>query len=188
MLKMYYQLPSGHSFAHVSRSCTTTLCAIALKNFWPERFDEWQQEGSRHRPPQLWMTETWANRLPPHCVVMVRNPVDRLNSLLSRNTYDHDAVQSVLEACYKNANISRAISSSMSLLTFHHLATLDWIADNDSQFCLFPEVEQACKMLGMEYEPSIHENKLNSERRDFVTDDWRRLLGDAMGIWEALSA
>ena len=183
MLKMFYQLPNGNSFAHVSRSCTSTLCAHALKKFWPERYEEFLQSDNS---PQRWLDETWANRLPPHCLVMARSPVERLNSVITRNGYSEEKVQAVLDSCHRFATMPRDLSRDLSIVTFHHIAPLAWIADNDSRFCLWPEVEKACELLGIEFDPAIHENKLPQEAEDHVKSEWMPLLYDSIGIWEAL--
>ena len=185
MLKMFYHLPNGKSFAHVSRSCTSTLCAHALKHFYPEKYDEFRSQDGQ--PPQRWLDESWANRLPPHCLVMVRNPVDRLDSVITRNGYSAGQVAAVLEACHRFAVMPREMSRSISLIEFHHIAPLAWIADNDSQFCVFPNVEEACEMLDMPYDDTIHENKLPRERESATKREWMPLLQDSVGIWEALA-
>lgn len=186
MLKMYYNLPNGKSFAHVSRSCTSTLCAHALKNFWPEKYTEFINQTEYKHPPQRFMQETWANRLSPHCLVMVRNPNDRLNSLISRNNYSEEIVNAVLSACHRYSIMDRNLAQSIDLVKFHHIAPISWIADNDSAFCLFPDVEKACKILEMDYYKEIHENVLKNERKNHIKQEWVDYLNDSIGIWEAL--
>jgi len=181
---MFYQLPNGKSFAHVSRSCTSTLCAHALKQFYPDAYEKFRNSC---QSPQRWLNETWANRLPPHCLVMARNPIDRLNSVITRNSYSEEKVQAVLESCHRFAVIPRNLSGNLSLVTFHHIAPLAWIADNDSQFCLWPDVEKACAILGLEFDPSIYENKLPVEMQNNLKIEWMPLLYDSIGIWEALA-
>lgn len=186
MLKMYYKLPNGKSFAHVSRSCTSTLCAHALKNFWPEKYQEFKnQEGYKHSP-QRFMEETWANRLAPHCLVMVRNPIDRLNSLISRNNYPEEIIEAVLLSTHRYVTIKREIAKQIDIVKFHHIAPVCWIADNDSQFCLFPDVKKACEILEMEYDPSIYENKLLNNKVESNKELWSTCLMDSIGLWESL--
>lgn len=188
MLKMYYKLPNGKSFAHVSRSCTSTLCAHALKNFWPEKYEEFKnQEGYKHSP-QRFMEETWANRLAPHCLVMVRNPIDRLNSLISRNNYSEEVTEAVLLSTHRYAMIKREIAKQIDIVKFHHIAPVCWIADNDSQFCLFPDVKKACEILEMKYDPEIYENKLSSKNNYELNTVWLDCLKDSIGLWEALKS
>lgn len=187
MLKMYYNLPNGKSFAHVSRSCTSTLCAHALKNFWPEKYDEFKNQTGYIHSPQRWMQETWANRLAPHCLVMVRNPIDRLNSLICRNNYSNELVESVLSACHRFTTIPRDLAKQINLVNFHHIAPVCWIADNDSQFCLFPDVKKACELLDMQYYPEIHENILKTEHKIMTKDHWVKFLNDSVGLWQFLN-
>lgn len=184
MLKMYYNLPNGKSFAHVSRSCTSTLAAHALRNFWPEKYAEFL---TNNNSPQVLLNETWANRLAPHCLVMVRNPIDRLNSLISRNAYSEQIIETVLSACDRCMITTREISKTIDIVKFHHIAPVCWIADNDSRFCLFPDVERACHLLDMKYYPDIHENALKTECANHITERWILYLNDSIGLWEALS-
>ena len=185
MLKLYYNLPNGKSFAHVSRSCTSTLAAHALANFYPDKYSEWKEGGGS---PQKYMSEIWANRLAPHCLVMVRDPIERLTSLISRNGYHYDIVEAVLSACHRRAEINRDISRELTILTFHHIAPLSWIADNDSQFCLFPNIQQACEILDMPYDPEIKENVLKNPRiDDLPVDRFYNYLQDSIGIYKALN-
>jgi hypothetical protein len=187
MLKMYYSLPNGKSFAHVSRSCTSTLAAHALKNFWPEKYEQFIQQENSANSPQTFMQETWASRLAPHCLVMVRNPIDRLNSLISRNLYPLETVEAVLSACHRCLITTRDVSKTIDIVKFHHISPVCWIADNDSTFCLFPDVKKACAMLDMEYYPDIHENALQNQRNEHIPNEWMSYLQDSIGLWEALS-
>ena len=187
MLKMYYNLPNGKSFAHVSRSCTSTLAAHALKNFWPEKYEQFIQQENIANSPQSFMYETWSNRLAPHCLVMVRNPIDRLNSLISRNLYSEEIIEAVLSACDRCMITTREVSKTIDIVKFHHISPVCWIADNDSTFCLFPDVKKACELLEMEYYPEIHENDLKHEPSDCVKQQWECYLNDSIGLWEALS-
>ena len=133
------------------------------------------------------MPEIWANRLAPHCLVMVRDPIERLTSLISRNGYHYDIVEAVLSACHRRAEIPRDISRELTILTFHHIAPLSWIADNDSQFCLFPDVQKACEILEMEYYPEIQQNILKNPRvDDLPINRFYDYLQDSIGIYKAL--
>ena len=183
MPKLYYNLPNGKSFAHVSRSCTSTLAAHALKDFYPELHDQWKTENSH--APQWYLPETWANRLPNECLVMARNPVERLESLIGRNGYTDDVVQFCLELARRSAVTNRETSKYLSILRIHHIMPLDYIAENDSHFIKFPNVEEACIYLGLNYDPSI---KINEQKHEVVPlpTKHKDMLKDAMGIWEAL--
>ena len=184
---MYYNLPNDKSFAHVSRSCTSTLAAHALKNFWPEKYDQYKQQIDGGNSPQSFMYETWSNRLAPQCLVMVRNPIDRLNSLISKNLYSEELVEAVLSACYRSMVITRQFSKTIDIVKFHHISPVCWIADNDSTFCLFPDVKKACGLLDMQYHPEIHENSLKYEQVNNIKETWKTYLNDSIGLWEALN-
>lgn len=187
MLKMYYNLPNDKSFAHVSRSCTSTLAAHALKNFWPEKYERFISQKDEGNSPQRFMSETWSNRLPPHCLVMVRNPIDRLNSLISRNLYSEHIVEAVLSACDRKMVTTREVSKTIDIVKFHHISPVSWIADNDSAFCLFPDVKKACELLEMQYYPEIHENSLQIKQDNYIKEHWKSYLNDSFGLWSALT-
>ena len=183
MPKLYYNLPNGKSFAHVSRSCTSTLAAHALKDFFPHLHDQWKTENNHS--PQWYLPEMWANRLPKDCLVMVRNPIERLESLIARNKYPAEVVQFCLEVACRSAVTNREMSKHLSILRMYHIMPIDFIAENDSHFIKFPNVEEACNYLGLNYDPSI---KKNTQRGEVIPlpIEHKRNLQDAMGIWEAL--
>lgn len=185
MPKLYYNLPNGNSFAHVSRSGTSTLAAHALKDFFPDDHDRWKNENNH--APQWYLQETWANRLPKGCLVMARNPIERLQSLIARNNYDLNTVDFCLRLAKRYGKTSRPTSKRLSIVTLHHLMPLDFIAENDSHFIKFPEIKEACSYLGLNYDDSLHINKQRGKVTDLPVNLIENLK-DSTGIWEALTA
>lgn len=184
MPKLYYKLPNGKSFAHVSRSGTSTLSAHVLKKFFPEKHEQWIHDDCH--APQWYLDEFWANRLPTGCLVMARNPVERMQSLIARNGYDESLTAFALGVAERFAVESRPQTRNLSIVTLHHLMPLDFIAENDSYFIKFPKLDEACDYLGLDYDPSIHVNKQRGIVKDlpeFITNK----LKDSIGIWEALA-
>lgn len=184
MPKLYYRLPNGNSFAHVSRSGTSTLAAHVLKKFYPEKYELWMREDNHS--PQWYLDEFWANRLPINCLVMVRNPVDRLKSLIARNQYKESTIKFALEYAERYAITSRYNTRNLSIVTMHHLMPVDYIAENDSHFVKFPRIKQACEYLDLTYDSSICVNKQKNVVRD-LPDYLKNKLKDSLGIWEALA-
>lgn len=195
MLKISYLLPNGKSFAHVSRSGTSTIAAHALRQFYPEQYAEFlsdQKEGNAGSP-QSYLPESWSNRLPSDCVCMVREPEDRLKSMIARNPhYTEDDVTSVLNISNRVGTLNRNQSKQMGILKFLHLAPICNIAENDSKLILWPNIEEACKELGLEYDPAFKFNALKSEavvRYEGINlfDDWKQKLTDSTLLWKALN-
>ena len=180
---MYYNLPNGKSFAHMSRSCTSTLAAHVLKDYYPELHKQWKVENCH--APQWYLQETWTSRLPTNCLVMARNPVERLESLLARNNYSEEIVEFCLDLAWRHGKTNRRVSKMVSMCRMHHIMPLDSIAENDSHFIKFPDVEQACEYLGLNYDSTI---KVNTQRGTVtpLPQKYIKRLQDAIGIWEAL--
>jgi hypothetical protein len=76
-MKTYYRLPTGSSFAFVARTGTTAiLCAVI------EAFPDYKED---------WCCESV---LPPDCLVVIREPVQRFRSLLwAMNTTASEAIE-----------------------------------------------------------------------------------------------
>lgn len=190
MLKLFYTLPNGKSFAHVSRSGTSTIAAHALKQFYPDRFASFLKTSSPS--PQSFLDESWGNRLPAGCVCMVREPEDRLRSMIARNGINSDTVSAVLDMTSRVAVIPRRMSRELDILGIIHLAPICNIAENDSKFVLWPNIEEACAELGLEYDPDIKYNQLKADalvRYEGINlfDVWKERLLDSTILHAKLS-
>jgi len=185
MLKIFYKLPNGESFAHVSRSCTSTLCALSLATFWPDQYRQWQEYGG---PPQQYLEEHYADRLPSGCVCMIRNPLKRLVSYVNARGHDWDEVRQILNAMRFGGVISRNVGEAYSLRRFHHLLPITLIAEPDTQFIKFAGVEKACEVLGLTYDPTVH---VAASGEDYcgcdTPDDLKVLLTDDIQLWRSLT-
>ena len=79
--KIWYSLPNNKNFCFTSRSCTSSIRLMAVKQFYPERIpDHPVIDGQGHRLNDYVVGED----LPDGCAVMVRDPVERFISLLWR--------------------------------------------------------------------------------------------------------
>jgi hypothetical protein len=190
MIKLFYRLPNGKCFAHVSRSGTTTLAAHALKEFYPTKNREWRREKllNGQRAPQAYLTENWASKLPKGCLVMVRNPIDRLQSMIARNSYPNELVEFAIGASTGEATTDRDTSRRYSILKHQHLAPLHCIAEEDSHFVRFPDFKDACNYLGMNYEPEVHLNAQRGTVKELEYSHQDKLRNSmSMTIWESLN-
>ena len=180
MLKMYYRLPNGKSFAHVSRSCTGTLCLLSLQTFYPDIYN--------HDLPQKYLKEHWDRKLPENCLVMVRDPIERLRSYQARKQHSWDCVYQIIKAQKKTGVIDRDCSENMSMRRYHHLAPLTNIAEHDSHFVLYPNVKEACEYLGLNYSKKVHfrQTRVNTTNIT-IPDEIIDLLQDDIGVYRSLS-
>ena len=186
MLKLYYKLPNGNHFAHISRSGTSTLAAHVLKNFYPEKYQEFlKQKEIKYQAPQQLLEEYWSNRLPPDCVCMLRDPVVRLKSMLHKRSRMKEYVDFVGGINTVVAKTTRNTSRKLDIVTIIHLAQFTSIADNDSNIILFPNIEQACKELGMEYYQDICENTSDDNYDMDVPKRWLKYLEESIGLYNA---
>jgi hypothetical protein len=142
MFKIVYDLPNGKSFAFVSRSGSSSMGLMALKQFYPEKLAEYENDpsnintGTSHRM----LGGRLVDKLPSNCAVMVRNPVDRFTSLLNRTGYNFE---SALELVYWMYNVgdppaknNRLIERS-SLDAAYHFMPLYLIIENNTDINLF---------------------------------------------------
>lgn len=186
MLKLYYKLPNGNHFAHISRSGTSTLAAHVLKNFYPEKYQEFlKQKEIKYQAPQQFLEEYWSNRLPPNCVCMLRDPVIRLKSMLHKRPQMKEYVDFVGGINTIVAKTTRNTSRKLDIVTIIHLAQFTSIADNDSNIILFPNIEQACKELDMEYHKDIFENASNDSYNNDIPEQWVKYLKESIGLYSA---
>jgi hypothetical protein len=142
MFKIVYDLPNGKNFAFVSRSGSSSMGLMALKQFFPEKLVEYESDpnnintGTSHRM----LGGRLVDKLPSNCAVMVRNPVDRFASLLNRTRYDFESALELVYWMYSvgdpPAKNNRLIERS-SLDAAYHFMPLNLIINNSSNISLF---------------------------------------------------
>jgi hypothetical protein len=142
MFKIVYDLPNGKNFAFVSRSGSSSMGLMALKQFFPEKLAEYESDpnnintGISHRM----LGGRLVDKLPSSCAVMVRNPVDRFASLLNRTRYDFESALELVYWMYSvgdpPAKNNRLIERS-SLDAAYHFMPLNLIINNSSNISLF---------------------------------------------------
>jgi hypothetical protein len=168
MFKIVYDLPNGKNFAFVSRSGSSSMGLMALKQFFPEKLVEYESDpnnintGTSHRM----LGGRLVDKLPNNCAVMVRNPVDRFASLLNRTRYDFE---SALELVYWMYSVgdppsknNRLIERS-SLDAAYHFMPLYLIIENNTDVNLFkfPDLRGMANYLGIDENISCeHINKI----------------------------
>jgi len=155
MFKIVYDLPNGKSFAFVSRSGSSSIGLMVLRQFYPDKSEEYDRDpnnihtGKSHRL----LGGRLVNDLPDNCAVMVRDPIKRFNSLLNRTGYDFE---SALELVYWVYNIgdaptrnNRTIERSLLDATYHFMPLSIIIGDNNVNLFKFPDLRSIARYLGI---------------------------------------
>ena len=168
MFKIVYDLPNGKNFAFVSRSGSSSMGLMALKRFYPEKLADYYRDpshihtGMSHRL----LGGRLVSELPNNCAVMVRDPVERLGSLLNRTGYDFE---SALELVYWVYNIgdtpiknNRMIERSSLDAAYHFMPLSIIIGSNDVNLFKFPDLSSMANYLGIDESiDSEHVNKIS---------------------------
>ena len=169
MFKIVYDLPNGKSFAFASRSGSSSIGLMALKQFYPEKLLEYESDpsnvntGASHRL----LGGRLVNTLPDGCAVMIRNPIERFESLLNRTGYDFE---SALELVYWMYNLgatpsrnNRSIEKS-SLDAAYHFMPYFLIVNENSNLFQFPNLRNMANYLGIDENiPCEHINEISQE-------------------------
>jgi hypothetical protein len=155
MFKIVYDLPNGKSFAFVSRSGSSSIGLMILRQFYPEKLKEYDRDpnniytGMSHRL----LGGRLVNDLPDNCAVMVRDPVERFSSLLNRTGYDFE---SALELVYWIYNIgdaptrnNRLIERSLLDAAYHFMPLSIIIGNNNVNLFKFPDLRSIASYLGI---------------------------------------
>ena len=190
MVKLFYELPNGKCFAHVSRSGTTTISHQVLKQFYPEVYKEYKTQIGLSKPavPQGYLTERWGEELPKGCLVMVRNPIERLQSMIAKTQWSEEVIDFGLGTSTGATSAERELSKQYTILKHHHISPLHCIANDNCHFVKFPEIEKACEYLEVPYEESLHLNKQRGEVEPLKAEQ-EKFLEESMSmeIWKSLS-
>lgn len=167
MFKIVYDLPNGKSFAFVSRSGSSSLGLMALRQFYPEKLAEYENDpnnintGTSHRM----LGGRLVNELPNDCAVMVRNPIERFGSLLNRTGYDFDSALELVYWVYKVGDVplrnNRLIERS-SLDAAYHFSPYSIIIGNNINLFKFPDLRGMSNYLGIDKNINCeHINKIS---------------------------
>jgi len=155
MFKIVYDLPNDKSFAFVSRSGSSSMGLMALKQFYPEKIAEYESDpnnlntGLSHRL----LGGRLVSKLPDGCAVMLRNPIERFGSLLNRTGYN---IESALELVFWMYNTGEAPAGNNRLIerssldaAYHFMPYSLMIAENSRLF-KFPDLKNMAIYLGID--------------------------------------
>lgn len=186
--KIWYTLPNGKTFNFTSRSCTSSIGLMALKQFHPDRIpDHPLIDGAAHRLNDYAIGES----LPAGCAVMVRNPVDRFRSLLGRMGVTAEQALCWLYWFHglgdQPAATDRVDLEYTAGTTWHHFTPVSQFVNADSKLFKYPDVAGMAAYLGITV-PEEHINtadtkpELTAEQEAKV----RAIYAADIALWESL--
>ena len=169
MFKIIYDLPNDKSFVFVSRSGSSSIGLMALKQFYPEKLVEYNSDpsninsGKSHRL----LGGRLVNDLPNNCAVMIRNPVERFGSLLNRTGYDFESALELVYWIYRVGDIptrSNRLIERSSLDAAYHFMPYSMIIGSNTDIHLFkfPDIRGISNYLGIDKNINCeHVNKIS---------------------------
>jgi hypothetical protein len=189
--KIWYNLPNGKSFNFTSRSGTSSIGLMALKQFHPDRIpDHPIIDGQAHRLNDY----TLGTNLPPGCAIMVRDPVERFRSLLGKMNV---TVEQAFCWLYWFHNLGNEPSFTDRMLleysvgtTWHHFTPVSMFVQPDSKLFKFPNITGMATYLGIEQPVEqinacpVDKPLLTPDQEDMV----RSIYISDIALWESLQS
>jgi hypothetical protein len=180
MFKIVYDLPNGKSFAFISRSASSSMGLMALKQFYPEKLAEYESDpnnintGTSHRL----LGGRLVNTLPDGCAVMIRNPIERFGSLLNRTGYDWESALELVYWVYNTGESptrnNRLIERS-SLDAAYHFMPYSLIVNENSNLFQFPNLRSMANYLGIDENIPCEQVNEISQPISFNSDQLNRI-------------
>jgi hypothetical protein len=180
MFKIVYDLPNGKSFAFISRSASSSMGLMALKQFYPEKLAEYESDpnnintGTSHRL----LGGRLVNTLPDGCAVMIRNPIERFVSLLNRTGYDWESALELVYWVYNTGESptrnNRLIERS-SLDAAYHFMPYSLIVNENSNLFQFPNLRSMANYLGIDENIPCEQVNEISQPISFNSDQLNRI-------------
>lgn len=182
MYALTYNLPNGKSFAFAPRSGTSSLGAAAVRQFFPEKWDN-QTDGMAHRALPFTIDDQFND-----CVVVIRNPVERFISLCARTATPPSMALAKLYwglgLGHKRAVDRPGIETTSVDWLYHFFPIANRIAN--CNLIPFPSLEKAATALGLNNLPHINKTDekptLTSDEEDIV----RKIYSEDISLWKSL--
>jgi hypothetical protein len=153
MFKIVYDLPNDKNFAFVSRSGSSSMGLMVLKQFFPEKLADYYRDpnhihtGMSHRL----LGGRLVSELPNNCAVMVRDPVERFRSLLNRTGYDFESALELVYWIYNAGDAptrnNRTIERSSLDAAYHFMPLSMIIGNNNVNLFKFPDLRSMANYL-----------------------------------------
>jgi hypothetical protein len=194
MFKIVYDLPNGKSFAFVSRSGSSSMGLMALKQFFPEKLAQYESDpnnintGTSHRM----LGGRLVNSIPDGCAVMLRNPIERFGSLLNRTGYDFESAIELVYWIYNTGEMpirnNRLIEIS-SLDAAYHFIPYSFIVNENSNLFQFPNLRNMANYLGIDENIPCEQINQISKSISFSSDQINKIqkaYAKDIQLWESL--
>jgi len=194
MFKIVYDLPNGKSFAFVSRSGSSSMGLMALKQFFPEKLAQYESDpnnintGTSHRM----LGGRLVNSIPDGCAVMLRNPIERFGSLLNRTGYDFESAIELVYWIYNTGEMpirnNRLIEIS-SLDAVYHFIPYSFIVNENSNLFQFPNLRNMANYLGIDENIPCEQINRISKSISFSSDQINKIqkaYAKDIQLWESL--
>lgn len=186
--KIYYTLPNNKSFCFVSRSCTSSIGLMCLKQFYPERLTGNINDGQGHRLLEYKLDDT----LPPGCAIMIRNPIERFKSLLGRMNKTPEQVFSWLYWFYGIGDKPKITNRHDIEYTYgttaYHFIPVSKFIQPDSNLFTFPNILGMTNYLGIytDIEKINVSLTLKTEMNEKEIECFNKIYSDDIKLWESL--
>jgi hypothetical protein len=162
---------------------------MALKQFHPDRVpDHPIIDGQGHRL----LDYTLGDTLPAGCAVMVRNPVERFSSVVTRMGISVEKAFVLLYWFHglgpKPASTNRHDLEYTGGTTWHHLTPVTKFVQPDSQLFLFPDIAGMTEYLGI-VAPKEQINICPAEKSELTPEQdavVREIYADDITLWGSL--
>jgi hypothetical protein len=184
MLKIYFPLPNGKSFAFVARCGTTSLSESCLRTFYPNIYNQFLTINDRENGGYAWrmLPKQEKELLPPNCVVVVREPIARFASLCSRSNTKPEFAIKQLSSIFVDKHIP---TPSVSHGWINHFRPISTIIQQDSIIKRLDQLEEVGILLGCDIPRKIN-TIVASKLSDDIIPLVSKIYEEDIALWKTL--
>jgi hypothetical protein len=195
MYKIVYKLPNDNHYAFVSRSGSSSIALMAMNycnHELSDMYNKFYDYNSHLISPHRLMEYIICEKMPPQTIVVVRNPIERLQSLVHRTGIN---IKTALAGLYWVYNIGqkpkhteRESLDRLSGDALYHFRPVSTIVENDSKTIPFELIGEIPNILGLNV-VLPHVNKNTNEKEQFsdeVLEDIYSAYGSDIKLWKSL--
>lgn len=169
LYKIVYELPNNHHYAFVSRSGSSSIGLMAMnynKHPLAETYNNSYDFTSNLISPHRLMKCIICEKMPPNTIVVVRNPIDRLKSLVCRTGI---SIEKALVGLYwiygigkKPKHTERDWLDRLSGDALYHFRPVSTIVEDDSICIPFEKIHEVPQKINIDAKlPHVNKNILN---------------------------
>lgn len=169
MYKIVYELPNNNHYAFVSRSGSSSIGLMTMQyNKHPllEIYNNLYDFTSSLISPHRLMKCIICEKMPPHTIVVIRNPIDRLKSLVCRTGISIETALAGLYWIYgigkKPKHTEREWLDRLSGDALYHFRPVSTIVEDDSICIPFEKIEEIPQKINISTRlPHVNKNILD---------------------------